>query len=71
MSPRKRLGFVLCFVAVVAALAMHRWPLLQPASIDLPVIQQRVEALRQEVVDVPVRRMPVGPLDLLHHWLGL
>jgi hypothetical protein len=25
----------------------------------------------QEVVDVPVRRMPVGPLDLLHHWLGL
>jgi hypothetical protein len=49
LSPFKRLVFVLCFVAVVAALAMHRWPLLQPASIDLPVIQQRVEALRQEV----------------------
>jgi hypothetical protein len=47
LSPRKRLVFVLCFVAVVAALAMHRWP--RPARIDLAEVQQRVEALRQEV----------------------
>jgi hypothetical protein len=47
LSALKRLVFVLCFVVVVAALAMHRWP--RPARIDLAEVQQRVEALRQEV----------------------
>jgi hypothetical protein len=49
VSPRKRLGFVLCFVAVVAALAMHRWPWTRPGRIDMAEVQQRVEALRQDV----------------------
>jgi hypothetical protein len=52
LSPRKRLVFVLCFVAVVAALAMHRWPLPQAARIDMAEVQQGVEALRQEVEQV-------------------
>jgi hypothetical protein len=47
LSPRKRLVLVLCFALVVAALAVHRWP--RPARIDLAEVQQRVEALRQEV----------------------
>jgi hypothetical protein len=38
---------VLSFVAVVAALAMHRWP--RPVRIDLAEVQQSVEALHQEV----------------------
>jgi hypothetical protein len=37
--------FVRCFAAVVAAVAMHRWPGPQPALIDLAEVQQRVEAL--------------------------
>jgi hypothetical protein len=41
--------FVLCGAAVVAALALHRWPRTRPAHIDLAEVQQRVEALRQEV----------------------
>jgi hypothetical protein len=48
LGPRKRLVFVLCFVAVVGALAMHRWPRTRPARIDLAEVHQRVEALRQE-----------------------
>jgi hypothetical protein len=43
------LVFVLGLVAVVAALALHRWPRPQAAHIDLAEVQQRVEALRQEV----------------------
>jgi hypothetical protein len=38
---------VLSFVAVRAALTMHRWP--QPSRLDLAEVQQGVEALRQEV----------------------
>jgi hypothetical protein len=49
LGPRKRLVFVRCFVAVVAALTMHRRPRPEPARIHLAEVQQRVEALRQEV----------------------
>jgi hypothetical protein len=52
--------FVLCFVAVVVTLAMHRWPRPQPTRIDLAEVQQRVEALRQEVE--PARAAP-DPAD--------
>jgi hypothetical protein len=43
------LVFVLCFGAVLVALSLHRWPRPRPARIDLAEVQQRVEALRQEV----------------------
>jgi hypothetical protein len=35
LSTPKRLVFVRRFVAVLAALALHRWPPPQPALIDL------------------------------------
>jgi hypothetical protein len=41
--------FVLCFVAVMAALTMHRRPRPEPARIHLAEVQQRNKALRQEV----------------------
>ena len=61
MTPPKRcLLFLLLALVAVVALALHRWPWTRPTRIDLAEVQQRVEALRQEVE--PARAAP-DPAD--------
>jgi hypothetical protein len=61
MTPPKRcLLFLLLALVAVVALALHRWPWTRPTRIDLAEVQQRVEALRQEVEQV---RTAADPAD--------